>query len=207
VRAEHVTQAGGQVALDGIPQAGLRLALPAVRGKAGGAAFVEAHVEGQHDPLRPELVDPGRDFVGLRDRNAADDDACHAQREQFLGHLARADPAAGLDGIAAGTVRDLAYRPAVTLRTVACTVEVDNVDPPGPERQILPEHRERILRIDGLGIEAPLQQAHALAAPQVDGRNEQHQPSSRKLASTRAPGCAERSGWNCTPWKLPWCTA
>ena len=81
------------------------------------------------------------------------------------------------------------------------------MDPPRAEREVLLEDLEWVARIDRLGVEATLQQAHALTAPEVDRRDEQHQTSSRKLASTRAPGCAERSGWNCTPWKLPRCTA
>ncbi len=171
------------------------------------AAFVEAHVEREHDPFRAELTEPGCDLVGLRDGDAADHRARRAEFEQALRDLPRADSAPDLDGVRPGAARDPADRIAVALGAVARTVEVDHVDPPRPEPEVLLEHVERVRRVDGLGVETTLQQAHAGPAPQVDGRNQQHQPSSRKLASTRAPGPAERSGWNCTPWKLPCRTA
>ncbi len=62
-------------------------------------------------------------------------------------------------------------------------------------------------RVAGLGVEISLQQPDDTAAAQVDGRNELHQQASRKFRRMRAPTPAERSGWNCVPWKLPWLTA
>jgi hypothetical protein len=142
----------------------------------------------------PNSVEPGGDLVRLRHCDAADHDAGDAEREQFLGHLARADAAADLDGVPAGTGGDALDRVTVALRAVARAVEVDDVDLPRAQCAVAIEHVERVGGIDGLGVEAALQQAHALAAAQVDGGNQQHQPSSRKLARTRAPGWAERSG-------------
>ena len=43
------------------------------------------------------------------------------------------------------------------------------------------------------GAEIPFEQAHAASATQVDRGDQQH-VSSRKFFSSRAPGCAERSG-------------
>ena len=108
---------------------------------------------------------------------------------------------------AAGPPLPVAPIAAVALRTVAGTVQVDHMDAAGAECEVLLEHLARVGRVDRLGVEATLQQPDTAAAADVDGRNEQHQVSLRKLASTRLPTPADRSGWNCTPWKFSCLTA
>ena len=72
----------------------------------------------------------------------------------------------------------------------------------------LREQRERVGGIDGrLGV-APLAQAHHLAVPQIDRRQELdagqlHRASSRKLPSRRRPASPLFSGWNCVPSTRP----
>ena len=61
------------------------------------AARIEAHVERQHDPLRPEVRSQAAHFVRLGHGDAADDDAGHAERKQLVRHLAAAHAAADLD--------------------------------------------------------------------------------------------------------------
>ena len=86
---------------------------------------------------------------------------------------------------------------------IACSIEVDDVHATyacgGEAAEQLCRRRAgaRFTR------ELALEQAHGLAAAQVDGRHELHYDNSRKLARKRAPSAADRSGWNWAPWKLP----
>ena len=69
--------------------------------------------------------------------------------------------------------------------------------PSGASGGVLFIQLRRRQRIARLGAEVALEQAHHAAVTQVDGGDQLHQPSSRKLARMRAPTSAERSGWNC----------
>ncbi len=51
-----------------------------------------------------------------------------------------------------------------------------------------------------------LVQPDAATAAQVDGGNQEHAGSRRKLYRIRAPALPERSGWNWVPKKLSRCT-
>jgi len=55
---------------------------------------MDAHVEREHDFLRPKLLQPGNDVRRLRHGDAADDDALDPDGQQFVG-----------DGAAAHTLR------------------------------------------------------------------------------------------------------
>ena len=174
-------------------------------GEPRGAVRVDADVEGQHDSFRAEFRDPGRDLLRMAGREAADDDAFDAERKHLVRHRAAPDAAADLQG-QAGSGSEARDGSAIALRAVARPIEVHDVDEPRPERTVVREYLVRVVGIDGFGVEAALQQSHAAAGTQVDGRNEQHQRRARKLASSRLPTRAERSGWNCTPWKFSWFT-
>ncbi len=104
-----------------------------MRRQARRAAVVEADVERQHDAVGTELAHPLLDLRGLRHRHAADDDALHAEAEQFAGHLARADAAADLDGCVRERLRQAGDGRPVALRAIARAVEVDDVHVAGAE--------------------------------------------------------------------------
>jgi hypothetical protein len=166
-----------------------------VRGEAWHACIVEADVECDHDRLGPELAQPAGHLVRLRDGSAADHCACHSCIEQASYGVARTDTAADLQGGPArpGEVRD---RAGVALRAIAGPVQVDDVNEARAQRDVLVQHGRRLGGIDGLRVEASLEEPDAASVAEIDRRNELHQPSSRKLASRRAPTRPERSGWN-----------
>ena len=66
---------------------------------------------------------------------------------------------------------------------------------------------QRIVGVDGLVLEAALDQPHRLPVEDVDGRVEDQAATfahrRAKLASSASPSAEDFSGWNCTPYTLP----
>src|SRR6202012_5610977 len=86
-------------------------------------------------------------------------------------------------------------------------VEVDHVQPVEPR---LREPHSLIGRgvVEHRGlVHVDVEQEHALAVLQVDGRREDHGRHSRKSPRSRIPLAWLFSGWNCMPATLPRATA
>jgi hypothetical protein len=98
--------------------------------------------------------------------------------------------------------REFEDQAAIGEGAVTRTVEVDQMQPARAGVAIAAHEFARIKVIDRLLPEVPAQQADTQSAAKIDGGNQQHGPSSMKLASRRAPASPERSGWNCTPRKF-----
>ena len=58
--------------------------------------LVDSNVQGKHDSVRTEFVDPPGDALGLSHRDAADDAACYAILEPVAYALALTDAATQL---------------------------------------------------------------------------------------------------------------
>jgi hypothetical protein len=135
---------------------------------------VDAYIEGEDDAIGPEITQPLLDLRRIGHGYAADDDAANTQAEQFSRHRAGADAAAYLDACVDKGSRETANGSPVALRAIARTVEVDDVDVTGAKAAVALQDHARIAAIDGFGVETSLQQSHALAAAQVDGRDQLH---------------------------------
>ena len=172
--------------------------LPGVGADARDAVVADTHVQREHDALGAERAQPACDGVRLAHGEAADDDARRAGVEQRCDVLALADAAANLN--LGGRRRDHAPDQAAALRFAGlCAVQVDDVQRTEPEFGVACRKGDRIGVIAGLLIVIAVQQTHAAALAKVDRRDDTHRYSARKLASSRAPGAADRSGWNCVP--------
>ena len=156
---------------------------------------------GEADALGAELHDPLRDRRRLLHRRAADDDTVDAVAQQVVDHGQRTHAASDLQ-VDRVLARETQQQRTVRELPVARAVEIDDVQPGRAQRTVATEQLVRLEVVAGLGSEVAAQQAHAMAAAQVDRGDQQHQWSLRKLASKRAPAAPERSGWNCTPRKL-----
>jgi hypothetical protein len=130
----------------------------------------------------------------ILDRRAADDRPAYTALQGFVDEPARAQAAAQLDPDAL-LRRHLPDQLAVARCSIAGAVQVHQVQPPHARVGVTHEQLTRIHFVDRLGVEFALEQAHALAAAQINGGNQQHGYSrAMKLASRRAPAAAERSG-------------
>jgi hypothetical protein len=205
VGAQHVLQAGRQVALDHVPKRLLRALRPAAGLDARRAASVEPHVEREADLVGAEARHPGRYLRGLFDGRAADHDAIDAMAQQVVDDRQCAQAATDLQvhRLLAGEPNDDV---AVREPTVARAVEVDDVQPGRSQRAVTRQQLMRFVVVLRLRGEIAAQQPDAAPTAQVDRGNQAHQGSpgrsDRKLASRRAPATLERSGWNCVPQKL-----
>ncbi len=82
-------------------------------------------------------------------------------------------------------------------------VEVDDVQEPRALGHPGPRRLQRVVLVDGLGVEVPLDEADRLALEDVDRRIEDHAgtvaQSSVKLRSSARPAREDFSGWNWQP--------
>ena len=195
-------QAMRQIGVDGFPERELRFLGPAARQHARHTLGVVADVEGQADLLGAVFLEPGLHLGGLFHRGAADDDAVDAIAQQVVDHRRRAHAATHLDvqGALRGEADDDA---AIGEPAVLGAVEIHDVQPARAQRAIALQQLVRLEVVARLGVEIALEQAHAAAAAQIDGGDEDHGFGLfRKFARMRAPTTPERSGWNCVPQKL-----
>ena len=148
--------------------------------------------------------DPLDDQRGLPDREAADDDAAHADIEQPTQARFVANTTASLH-FETEPGQSLEHL-EVLEAAIARTVEIDHVQPARPAVAIAPALLHGIDVVAGFARVVALAQTHDATTAQVEGRNDLEAHESRKFLSRRAPTAAERSGWNCMPWKLRWRT-
>ena len=126
--------------------------------------------------------------------------------QRVVERVERSQPAAVLHGHA-----QLARDPPQVLEVHGLpalgAVEVDHVQEAGARVDPAARGRQRVLVVDLLRVEVALDQAHGVAAEDVDRRVEVHVARSTravvqmraKLASRRRPAAEDFSGWNWTP--------
>ena len=68
-------------------------------------------------------------------------------------------------------------------------------------------HGERVVAVYGLPVVIAFRQAHHPAAPQIDGRKNQHATTSPNARRIFRPTGPLFSGWNCAPYTFPACTS
>src|SRR5207249_10268226 len=114
--------------------------------------------------------------------------------------------AAGLDGHRANGVHDLGDQRGLTWGAGEGPVEIDDVQSLRAGRRPALGHRHRIVGEHGAGVVTPLEEPHAAALAQIDGRDEDHRTLRAPLALTMAAKFSRSrmpaprplfSGWNC----------
>ena len=141
-------------------------------GPAADRDRVAAGVEPDRDTtrvLQAELLHQGRSL----DRGGADDHPFDARVEQLHRSIDRTHAPAHLDA-AGNRAHDVADLVEVRAFAGPRGVEVDDVDPARPGRGELARDADRVVVVDGLGLEITLVQTHAVASAQVDGREQLH---------------------------------
>ena len=120
-------------------------------------------------------------------RGGTDDHARHAEIEPALHRVGRADSAAKLD--VAGKGRDDGFhRLAIAAFAGKRTVEVDDMQVPGPGVGKQHRLRRRLVAIDGGAAHVPFGQPHDFAVLEVDGGENDHQGfQSRKRERRSSP--------------------
>ena len=140
--------------------------------------------------------------VGIAKRRGADHDPGGAGREDRVDRVGVAQPAADLDR-AVDRRRDPPHGLEVPRPAGLGAVEVDDVEEGGPVVGPAPGGVDRVGVVGGLALVVALQQAHRLAAADVDRRVEDHAGTAAqipaKLESRRRPAALDFSGWNWTP--------
>ena len=193
-----MSQSAGKELLHGVPERRRSRLLPTACLHPRHAVGIESYIDRQADALGSEHLDPAGDVRGRFYCSTADDDATYARLQQVLDDLSRPHAATDLQpGQAVGSHR----LDQITVGELPVTraVEVDAVQPLSAECAVSRMQRLRRDVVARLGVEVAVQQPYALTVAQVDGGQQAHQRSSRKLRSTLAPAWPDRSGWNCTP--------
>src|SRR6185295_1990849 len=139
------------------------------------------------DFLGAVLLEPGLHLGGLLDGRAADDHAVDAIAQQVVDHGLGTNAAAHLDvqRLLRSEADDHA---AIRQAAVLGAIEIHDVQPARAERAVTLQQLVWFEVVAGLGVEVALEQAHAAAVSQIDGRNEDHFLSS--ALSENSPGCA-----------------
>ena len=129
-------------------------------------------------------------------------DAIDAVAQQVVDDRRRAHAAAHLDvqRLLRGEPDDDA---AIGELAVLRAVEIDDVQPARAERAIALQQFVRLEVVARLRVEVALEQAHAAAAAQIDGGNEDHAfRSLQEIGEDARADHAGALGWNCVPQKL-----
>jgi hypothetical protein len=136
-------------------------------------ATAQAHIERETESLRPERPEPGGNLGRALHGDTADDDTRDPHVEERLDSRGATHAAADLQvyPCLAGEVSD---EGGIEAHTVSRAVEIDDVNPACTERAIAPKKRPRGDGVLGLGGEIALGEADAVAAPQINGGDEQH---------------------------------
>ena len=93
----------------------------------------------------------------------------------------------------AGFRREAGHHVAILLAPRTGAVQVHDMQVFEAHGRVSPGNRERIAAVAGALFEVALEEAHAAAFAEVDGRDDAHYRS-RKFASSRAPGADDFSG-------------
>jgi hypothetical protein len=134
---------------------------------------IQAHVERQDHALRAEVIEPRAHEIDPSDRGASDHGTADACVQNLRDRVGISQASADLKHDC-GLPRQLDDDVAIAAGTVACAVQVDDMQPVGAKVAILDEQSERIRAIAGLGVEIAPQQAHAMSVLQIDGGDETH---------------------------------
>ncbi len=204
VGTQHMPQVRRGVIVHGAPQGRRRLLLPSVGRDPRYACRIDAHIEGQRDSLRAEMLQPALHLLHLGESSAADHHARCACIQHQLERRSIAQTASDLQ--LDGPLRSQPHDDCLIVElSVAGAVEIDDVQPVGAQVFILRKQILRIRRVARFAGEIALPQTHAAAGFQIDGGNQTHRcgamlegrrvtQSPRKFSSRRAPTLAERSG-------------
>src|SRR3954453_5080188 len=127
VRAEHMRGADLQISLHRFPQDELTGFLPSVRGEHRFAGVIDTNIEGKDHLLRIDLCHPAHDLIRSSDGSAADDCTFHAAIEKIFHAIQSSQTPTDLQTSQAfGREFDNDF--AVWLLTVACSIQVDDVN-------------------------------------------------------------------------------
>ena len=145
----------------------------------------------------PNARDDGVEEVDVAERRRADDHPLRPRPQRLADRGERAQAAAVLDRHAR-LARDPAQVVDRLRRAGARAVEVDDVQEARARLDPRLRGGQRVVVVDGLVLEAALDEAHRLAVEDVDGRVEDH-AAATKFASSASPSREDFSGWNWTP--------
>ena len=149
---------------------------------------------------RDDLVEE----VDVAERGRADDHALGAGAQRVVHGADRPQAAAVLDRDA-GPGHDPAQVVERGGLARARAVEVDDVEVARARLDPRAGRLERVVVVDGLGVEVPVREPHGLPAADVDRRVEDHAATGRatKLRRSASPSSEDFSGWNWTPITVP----
>ena len=163
-------------------------------GPAGGGDVAAADVD-RDEHARAERLDHRVEEVDIAERRGADDHALGAGPQRLAHRRQVAQPAAVLDRHA-GLLGDPAQVLDRARLAGAGAVEVDDVEEARAGVDPRLGRLDRVVVVDGLVLEATLDEADGLAVEDVDGGIEDH---GTKFASRWRPSRLDFSGWNWTP--------
>src|SRR5262249_4419635 len=149
----------------------------------GAAAFIDVHVERQHNAIGADLTHKLTHAIGLLHRQAADDNSRDAAVHERADVVERANASTDLH-LERG--RSNESRDPVELREAAepRTVESDDVKKRRARLFITTSDRDRIIAVDLLAIERALGEAHTFAATQINCWDHLHSATNlRKIAA------------------------